>query len=691
MSTQAVILEALRTLANQDQDNAQEQNGVGFSKPDSYRGKQLASRLFLNEDEAAEALTLLQKYSKTQLTHLALPEVEQARTEARVVEAQAGRIELEDDSLIVIFDYNKKHVAAVKTIQEARFTTLGERKFWRVPLKRGADLLKLFPDFIVSSEAKGAVEDYTPPAIEYVGRVVIKEPGFLDIHFEYNPDILARVKEKLPNARFRTEDYKKFWRTPFEDYKILLEHFQDFGYDVAVRQAIVEYEDKQRIVAQAEQAVTAKLNEAQIPANFFAHQKAGVEWLLAHRRGILGDDMGLGKTRQALVTAHAFGVPILVVAPASLQINWQREAAEVSVPISTFSWAKIPKPPAHPYVLIADEAHYAQSLKSNRTKAFLALALDDNCMGCFPLTGTPMKNGRPVNLFPLLQAIRHPLAKNKSKFEKRYCDAHATKWTRWDVSGASNLDELHAMTKDAILRRTKKEALDLPDKMRVLRQVELSDAGRKLYLERFNELRAEYKRRVATNEISDNAKGLVLLDNLRLAGSIAKVDGTIELALEVNEQGGQTVIFVAFKESGTVITEALGGEFLSGDASREERQRMVDDFQAGKLKNLVCTFGAGGVGITLTAAQTVILVDRPWTPGDATQAEDRLHRIGQKNAVTALWLQYGPADEKIDAILEDKLERIDLVLAGKRKTMRGIGSIKDVADELLQEIFNDAE
>lgn len=171
--------------------------------------------------------------------------------------------------------------------------------------------------------------------------------------------------------------------------------------------------------------------------------------------------------------------------------------------------------------------------------------------------------------------------------------------------------------------------------------------------------------------------------NLRHAGSLAKVESAIEIAEEVIEQGGQVVLFTAFVDSAAQLADALNAGRITGAEDAEKRQAAIDAFQAGQTKAMVCTLGAGNVGITLTAAQTVVLVDRPWTPGDAVQAEDRLHRIGQKNAVTAIWLQANGADEAIDALLQQKHERIELVLAGKRKTLRGLGSISDMAEAVL--------
>lgn len=110
---------------------------------------------------------------------------------------------------------------------------------------------------------------------------------------------------------------------------------------------------------------------------------------------------------------------------------------------------------------------------------------------------------------------------------------------------------------------------------------------------------------------------------------------------------------------------------------------MVTAFQALEQRVFVSTIGAGGVGTTLTAAETVIMVDRPWTPGDADQAEDRLNRLGQRNHVMSYWLQFGPVDNSVDELLEKKAARIAQVLQGEVKTMRGTNiSEKRIAEEM---------
>ena len=552
-------------------------------------------------------------------------------------------------------------------------------KYRRQLAAGGIELPTLESCQLAQAEATTARKPAAPNGVE-VSRV----GESLRIRFPYPKKV--EIARGLPNRRW--DPNAKAWVCPVAALDAVLAAFPGARLADGLAE---EMEAKRRAEEAAEHArqaqVAADLSVyAQIVAEIaerrtlYAHQAVGCEWLIEHRHAILADDMGLGKTLQALVAARALGHKIIVVAPAGLRINWLREAEAVGAQIEIFSWAKVPDPPDCDFVLIADEAHYAQSLKAQRTKRFLALAKAARAVYC--LTGTPIKNGRPANLFPLLVATRHPLAADKRGYEVRYCAARATRWTQWDVTGAAHLDELHREIADGVLRRMKEECLDLPEKTRVLRKAELTDTAQQLYTTRLHEMQTEYRRKKAAGEIGE-ADALVLMNHLRHAGSLAKVEAATELAEEVIEQGGQVVLFTAFCESAEQIAQALGAEQIAGDVDAAARQAAIDRFQAGERKAIVCTLGAGNVGITLTAAQTVVLVDRPWTPGDAVQAEDRLHRIGQRSAVTAVWLQANGADEAIDALLEQKHERIELVLAGKRKSLRGIRSIGDVAEAVL--------
>jgi hypothetical protein len=505
----------------------------------------------------------------------------------------------------------------------------------------------------------------------------------LAVRFPYDVAKVEAVRS-LPNRKW--EGASRSWLVPASDLEKVLAIFPDAKLPGAIAEALAA---KRAELATAEE--TRKATVAEDIARYesllptlgrtpFAHQDAGMRWLIEQRFAILADDMGLGKTMQALVAARALGHRIFVIAPAGLRINWLREARAVDARIEVFSWAKVPEPLGIAYTLIADEAHYAQNMKAARTKKFIELA--KGARAVFALTGTPIKNGRPTNLFPLLVATKHDLARDRKGYERRYCNAGPTRWTKWDVTGASHLDELHGRIADRLLRRMKDECLDLPAKTRVIREAELSAEAVALYNQTLREMQAEYRRRKMTGEI-DEADALVLMNHLRHASSVAKVESAIEIAEEVIEQGGQIVLFTAFLDSAAKLQQHLEAELITGAQGADERQASIDRFQAGESKAMVCTLGAGNVGITLTAAQTVVLVDRPWTPGDAMQAEDRLHRIGQRSSVTAIWLQANEMDRTIDELLGEKYERIEMVLAGEARELPAVRSVTDVAREIL--------
>lgn len=289
--------------------------------------------------------------------------------------------------------------------------------------------------------------------------------------------------------------------------------------------------------------------------------------------------------------------------------------------------------------------------------------------------------------------VGDPLAENQREYEQHFCAAKTKKIgpgkSVRDVTGAAHLDELSQKTNDVILRRTKKDCLDLPPKIRQTRVAEVSSAAKKQYEETLVQLIEDYRQRVAAGITSSDAEALVQLGYLRRAGSIAKVEAASALASEILEQGESVVVFTEFLESAQSLHKALGGELLTGETPQKDRQTIVDRFQEGESHVFVGTIKAGGVGLTLHASSTVILVDRPWTPGDAEQAEDRCHRIGQGRSVTSVWLQYGDIDVAIDKLLQQKQDRIELVLKGKRKTLRGLGSPAALAQEILQLLRQD--
>lgn len=414
----------------------------------------------------------------------------------------------------------------------------------------------------------------------------------------------------------------------------------------------------------------------------FGHQKRAILQALVMRRKILALDMGLGKTLIGCCYIRAFcasivNLKVYIICPVSLKQEWKRtaeEATSLAVHDQTSrpdgnvficSWSKIPKPePNQRIIVVCDEAHNMQSMNSIRTKDVLKLM--EHADGVLLLTGTPMKNGKPSNLFPLLKAVQHPFGKHQRAYEIHFCGGrtvHFGRGSAWQANEATNLAQLRALTQSHILYLTKEECLkNLPQRTRIIKNVPVSAHWTIKHTQALQYLGKVYQ--------SKNQEAILgAVQKLRCIDSLAKVGATVSVAKQVLETEPAVVIFTSFVQAAKNLQASLNEsnwktECLTGETPAKKRQGMVDDFQNGLTPVIVCTFGAGGVGLTLTAARTILLLDRPWTPGDAHQAEDRVRRIGQKHPVTSIWMTAFEIDKQIDQLLAAKHQTSHTVLSG---------------------------
>ena len=422
------------------------------------------------------------------------------------------------------------------------------------------------------------------------------------------------------------------------------------------------------------------------------HQKIAIEKLLANNKFILADDMGLGKTTSTVIASIESNVKkVLIVCPASLKINWKREIEEYSddhVLIvegkkwgSTFKYYIInydilknfhttentEESEAYKIIInegfdlaIVDEAHYISNSQAQRTKLLNDILL--KIPKVWLLTGTPMTS-RPINYFNLLKIVNSPLTLNWKSYVLRYCKGYQFRVGGrkvWNTSGASNLDELREQTKAVVLRRLKNDILDLPEKIISPIWLELKNSFYDDELTEFLRISEENKKKESITVTLNR------LMKLRQLIAIEKVDHTCELIDRVLEQGRKVIVFTNFTMSLDMIYEKYRKKavVLDGRMSKDRRQQSVDRFQnEDKIKIFIGNIKAAGVGITLTAADTVIMNDLSFVPADHSQAEDRAYRYGQKNSV----LVYYPVFENtiemtIYNILQKKKDIIDQVM-----------------------------
>jgi len=414
---------------------------------------------------------------------------------------------------------------------------------------------------------------------------------------------------------------------------------------------------------------------APIGKTYLPYQLKAIRYAIGAKGTILADEMGLGKTVQAIGVINALkAMKVLIVCPAGLKLNWKNELDEwlMAIPgqdIQVISYhaadsADVGDSEDFPFdLLIVDEAHYIKNPQARRSKAIKHIA--KFAKRVLLLTGTPMEN-RPVELWPLLQIAcpeewdpptndktivpyqktTHPgEGANFWSFATRYCDLKRTYFpsrgrrnSAWDFSGASNLDELRSRLREScMVRRLKQDVLaDLPPKRRqviVLPSEGVDD----------DDLFADLSEDSYYDVISKLTAGKVLFEEYsrrRHEQALKKVPHIIEYVNNVLEDNdGKIILFAHHQDVISKLTDAfrdMGHNplVITGKTPVAERSSIVERFQKEKLwRVILCSIGAAGVGITLTAAQTVIFAELDPVPGRMTQAEDRAHRIGQKGSV----------------------------------------------------------
>lgn len=434
------------------------------------------------------------------------------------------------------------------------------------------------------------------------------------------------------------------------------------------------------------------------------HQKESIQKLVENKRFILADDMGLGKTTSTIIAALETGAKkVLIICPATLKINWKREIENYSDKSIFISEGKSFST-EHDFVIInydiiknfhdskkkedsqiimsnfdlvvVDEAHYIKNPTAQRTKLINDIAKKVDRL--WLLTGTPMTS-RPMDYYNLLNLIESPVAKNWMAYAIRYCNGYQFSVGGrkvWNVTGASNLEELRDRTLPLVLRRLKENVLDLPEKI-------ITPVYLRLKSKAYEEVMGEYYDWYDKNP--EESKSLTVqftkLTKVRQIIADEKINETIELAENIIEQDKKVIIFCNFTDSLNKICQHFGKTAVKVDGSmaQHERQFSVDQFQENdKVKVFVGNIKASGTGITLTSGEVVIFNDLSFLPSDMAQAEDRAYRYGQKNNV----LVYYPIfDNSIEAII------YDIVNAKKKVIATVMGDDKNTADA-AEEIMN---
>ncbi len=433
---------------------------------------------------------------------------------------------------------------------------------------------------------------------------------------------------------------------------------------------------------------------------FYQHQIDGVRRMVRMSGALLADEMGLGKSLSA-ATVAACAIQeletkkVLIVSPASLKGVWGDELNEHTA----FTWTVVPSGISKAKrsavirdyktdmlivnyeqvithvvelnaigfgMIIYDEAHMIKSRKSARTKACFKLRAPRH----FLLTGSPLLN-QVDDLWALLYRIDPVEWPNYWKFINRY--AVYGGWGDKQIVGIKNEAELRERLAKYMLRREKKECLDLPEKQFIQVKLDPHPEQKRMYDHALIEMQVLIPN-APPLEINNALTKFLRLK--QICGTTAtqegcedfssKLDRAVEITQEVVANGEPIVIFTQFRGVLACMVNRLEKLLvpiptwqLHGNIKAEDRKPMVNDWtssaQRGYPGALICMYQVGGVGLTMTAASKVILLDKLFVPKLNEQAVDRLHRIGQKRTVQIYELiMRGTVEARIERILKQK-------------------------------------
>ena len=518
--------------------------------------------------------------------------------------------------------------------------------------------------------------------------------NILIIKIPYDINLVSLIKTSFSGRSW--DSNLKVWKCPVNEKNLIATYSMIENHDFTVfPEMMVELEkykgqfeiqkvENEKKIA-ASKAIDANIEiPITVKGELFPFQKAGVQFIEnTNGKTLIADEMGLGKTVQAIAWAslHPKKRPILVVCPATLKLNWQREFkkwTDIKSYVINSQDLKYQLPIYEAYiinydivgkmeemlkkmkfqVMILDEAHYLKNPKALRSKAINGL--NKTIPHILALTGTPILN-RPVEIFNILKMLSPQNFGNYFDFVKRYCGATYGRWGM-DVSGATNIQELSDKLRATVMiRREKKDVLtELPDKTRVVvPQICDLKAYKKVEDDLINYLiESKNKSKLAAEKISQ-VEQLAKVEYAKQEAVKAKLPLFIEWSKDFIEENGKLVIFAHHKEFVEILMRELK-EYtpvkIVGGMEIEDKQSSIDAFQNSvNCKVIICSLKAAGVGITLTAGSYVAFLELGWTPGEHDQAEDRLHRIGQKDNVTCFYfLVENTIEDTIYNLIQDK-------------------------------------
>jgi len=547
----------------------------------------------------------------------------------------------------------------------------------------------------------------------------LRDGSFLDL----NQPELESMAKLLGNLNFKSDD--------LNNEVLHLPKFRAMYIDSFLRQANLPGIQRNKAFKQLVQSILEPQDaEFDIPASLRDvlrdYQKTGFKWLKTLASyglgGILADDMGLGKTLEVLaflLSEKPSAAPALVIAPTSLVYNWQTEGEKFTPDLNILV---IEGTPLERQEQLSDLTQYdlvitsypvlrrdiesfaqldfsycfldeAQNIKNHQTLNAKSVGRI-KAKGYFALTGTPIENSLS-ELWSLFNFFMPGYLLTHQEFHKKFSIPV------YKEGDPQALLELSRHTRPFILRRLKKDVLkELPPKIETQMIATLTEEQRKIYLAWLQQTKHQIARELATSGFAkSHIMILAALTRLRqicchpamfidnYTGESGKMLLFQEILDDALSGGHRVLVFSQFTSMLDIIQNYLNTKkiehfYLRGSTKALERSQMAHSFNNGQGKVFLISLKAGGTGLNLTGADTVIHFDPWWNPAVEDQATDRAHRIGQNNSVQVIkLLTQGTIEEKVNALQAKKKKLVDSVI------QPGETIISRLTEQELKELF----
>ena len=517
--------------------------------------------------------------------------------------------------------------------------------------------------------------------------------------------LLGEQLSSLPKIKERSYNY---FEVPIRYFHDVLDALSYWDLEITgdIPKDVREYIESRNRISQTESI------DFEFKTKPFEHQLESFEYAKEHPCFLLGDEQGLGKTKQAIDIAvsrkNEFSHCLIVCCVSGLKWNWAKEVEIHSdekahivgsrvnrkgnltidgvkkrvddltqhhdeyfliTNIETLrdkaftSYLKELTRSGEIGMVVVDEIHKCKNPTSQQGKALHSL----NSFYKIGLSGTPLLNS-PVDTYNILKWIgveRHSF----SAFKERYC----VQDNFGQVTGYRNLKELKNLVMDNMLRRTKEQVLDLPEKIRSVDYVDMSADQTKIY----NEVRTKLiedidKVMLSTNPLAETIRLRQATGNPEVLTTkkvkSAKFERALDIIQECIENNQSVIVFSNWEKVISPFSEQVKSlapcYLVTGET--DDKFEVIEQFTSDSKSAVICgTIGALGTGFTLTKATTVIFLDSPWTKGEKDQAEDRAHRIGATSTVSVITLVCkNTVDETIEDIVAVKGEIADYIVDG---------------------------